>query len=195
MHCSHMCMFSIPAKSPYLSELWNQSQTPFYIYISLLCPCCVSCIYQLSLFFLIVRNRKQYSCALVYTCQPMSLQQLQLRVYTQLSSLRQVTSLLQLHVEIQIPGFLVAGWNNLPGVTYSGQTGETPLGGSGDHLALRALAPWSRRGSTVCPCHVLPSVGCSEARPCLGNKMLSFTVYTVCTCIQYKLYRCDCTAV
>ena len=44
---------------------------------------------------------------------------------------------------------------------YSGQTGETPWEGSGDHLALRALAPRSRRGQmcalAMC-CHLISAV-------------------------------------
>ena len=77
-----------------------------------------------------------------------------------------------------------------------------------DHLALRALVPRLRRGSTVFPFHVLPSVGGSIARPCLGNKLLSFLLiltkikqtaeylhtavqshlFTVCTAVQSHLY-------
>ena len=96
-------------------------------------------------------------------------------IFSSLFASGKLTTPLQLHVGLQFPGGFAAGWNTLPRVTpYSGQTGETPSGGSGDHLALKALAHRSRRGSTVCPFHVLPSVGCSDARPCLGNKLLSF---------------------
>ena len=62
----------------------------------------------------------------------------------------------------------------LPLVSRDNIEGEDVRWNSGDHLALRALSPRSRRGSTVCPFHVLPSVECNDVGPCLGNKMLSF---------------------
>ena len=58
---------------------------------------------------------------------------------------------------------------------YSGQIGETPLGS----LSFEVLGTPLHRGSTVCPCHVLPSVECSNARPCLGNKLISFSSLTL----------------
>ena len=73
-----------------------------------------------------------------------------------------LTTPIQLHVGLQYPGGLAAGWNTLPRVTpYSGQTGETPWGGIGDHLA---WLPWhpGRAGGQLCAlamcCHLLSAM-------------------------------------
>ena len=82
----------------------------------------------------------------------------------------------QLHVGLQYPGGLAAGWNTLPRVTpLQWPNWGNSMGRNWGSLSLIALAPRSRRRSTVCPCYVLPSVECSGARPCLGNKLLSYT--------------------
>ena len=91
-----------------------------------------------------------------------------------------------------------------PPTAYSGQTGETPWGGSEDHLALGVLAHRSCGGQPV-PCHLLSAVmpdhvfGISccpfyllfievnkQLTTCLQLYSHICTVCTVCTFIQYK---------
>ena len=57
LHIGHPCYGTIPVR-----VIWYWSPTPFYIQLLF---CNVSRNYKLSLFFLIGRNRKQYSCDLV----------------------------------------------------------------------------------------------------------------------------------
>ena len=59
-------------------------------------------------------------------------------------------------------------------VIYMWQNWGNSIGRNWVSLSLRTLATPLCRGSTVCPCHLLPSIECNDARPCLGNKMLSF---------------------
>ena len=82
---------------------------------------------------------------------------------------------LQLHVDLQIPGGLFAGWNKLPRVTpLHWPSWGNSMGRNWGSLSLIALAPRSCKCLTVCPCYVMQSVDCNDARPCLGNKILSF---------------------
>ena len=56
------------------------------------------------------------------------------------------------------------------------------------------------QGSTVCPCHVLPSVECRDARSCLRNKLLSLPIHQtgfwcVQLCTSELFVYCPCTTV
>ena len=94
------------------------------------------------------------------------------------------TTLLQLHVDLQLLGDLVAGWNTLSGVTpRQWPNWENSMGRNWGSLSMIVLEPWSRRGSTVCPCHVLPSVECNDARTRYESVFLLCTVNYLCTVI------------
>ena len=152
---------------------WNDLQTSditnTIIYILLLCPCSESRTYKSTLFFLIVRNRKQYSYALC-----LHMLAYEFRIGTASSNWwasGKSTTLLQLHLDLQIPGCLVAGWNTLPGVIHlQWPYWGTPWGGSGNHYSSpTALGPLNSRRFGGRLEH--PARGDSPTVAILGNSM------------------------
>ena len=112
--CSHICELDIPAKLyMYIILVSHQHR----IFISFLWPCSESCTYQSSLFFLNVLNRKQYSCVsrLHIIAHELRLGTASGKYFSISFASGKSTTLLQLHMDLQILGGLVAGWNTLWG--------------------------------------------------------------------------------
>ena len=86
------------------------------------------------------------------------------------------TTPLQLHVDLQIPGSSVAGWNTLPGVTpLQWPNWGNSMGRNWGSLSFEGLGTPVAQEVTVCPCHVLPSVELRRAGA-FGAQFLKHTL-------------------
>ena len=149
------------------------------LYISLLCPCSVSRTYKSSLlsrlcFFIIVCQQEIVFLRIVLA-HGFRVGTASGFIFSSWLASGKLTTPLQLHVGLQYPGGLAAGWNTLPRVTpLQWPTLGNSMWKNWGSNSLITLALALALDSTVCPCHFLPSVECNNARPCLGNKMISF---------------------